>query len=191
MHLSSHLSSREHLDRKNLDREESLPLYYGEDRLVLLPRDPYWLFAYWEISLPARQHLAVEMQKNYILLDLALRCHRFTENNGGDSYFDLSITPTADNWYIKAGVPNKQYYVELGCYLPDGRFKVILTSNTIRTPRDSLSEIIDENWHLPDWQARRFYWRISRSSLSSLEMMQLGLHRSQESAGANTGVNKK
>ena len=30
---------------------ESLPQYYGTDRLVILPRDPYSLFAYWEITL--------------------------------------------------------------------------------------------------------------------------------------------
>lgn len=175
-----HLSSREYLDRG-----KNLPLYYGEDRLVLLPRDPYWLFAYWEISLPTRQRLAAEAPKDYASLDFVLRVHRFTKNNEDGSYFDLSITPTADNWYIKAGVPDKQYYVELGCYLPGEGFKAILTSNTVRTPRDSLSEIIDENWRLPDWQARRLYWRISRSNLSSLEMMQRGLHLPQKKAEVN------
>ncbi|NMB36296.1 MAG: DUF4912 domain-containing protein [Firmicutes bacterium] len=174
-----HLSSREYLDRGR-----NLPSYYGENRLVLLPRDPYWLFAYWEIDIPTRQGLAKEMQRDYASLNFALRCHRFTENNGVGSYFDLPVTPAADNWYIKAGIPDKQYRLEYGCYLPDGGFKVILTSNTVRTPRDSLSEIIDENWQLPDWQARRFYWRISRSNLSSLEMMQHGLHRPRENIGA-------
>ncbi len=170
-----HFSSREYLNRG-----EKLPLYYGEDRLVLLPRDPYWLFAYWEVTLPAKQGLTAEVQKDYTSLDFVLRVHRFTNNNGDGSYSDFEVTPDADNWYIKAGVPDKQYCVEYGCYLPDGDFKVILTSNTVRTPRDSLSEIIDENWRLPDWQARRLYWRISRSNLSSLEMMKRNLHLPQK-----------
>ena len=170
-----HPSSREYLDRG-----ENLPLYYGEDRLVLLPRDPYWLFAYWEISWPTRQLLAEETQKDYDSLDFGLRVHRYTENKEAGTFFDLQITPTADHWYIKAGVPDKKYWVELGCYLPDGKFRVILTSNTVSTPRDSLSEIIDENWRLPDWQARRLYWRISRSNLSSMEMMQRGLQLPQK-----------
>jgi hypothetical protein len=129
-----HPSSREYLDRG-----ENLPLYYGEDRLVLLPRDPYWLFAYWEISWPTRQLLAEETQKDYESLDFGLRVHRYTENKEAGTFFDLQITPTADHWYIKAGVPDKKYWVELGCYLPDGEFRVILTSNTVSTPRDSLS----------------------------------------------------
>ncbi len=170
-----HPSSKEYLDGG-----ESLPLYYGEDRLVLLPRDPYWLFAYWEVSRATRQFLESEAQKSWESLELLLRIYRFNqETNEEESHFDIQITPSADNWYIKAGVPNKKYRVELGCLLPDKGFKPILTSNMVTTPRDTLSEIIDENWRLPDWQARRLYWRISRSNLSSMEMMQRGLQHAK------------
>jgi len=40
-----------------LNRGESLPQFYGVDRLVILPRDPYNIFAYWEVSLPTRDNL--------------------------------------------------------------------------------------------------------------------------------------
>lgn len=166
-----HPSSREYLDG-----EENLPLYYGEDCLVLLPRDPYWLFAYWEISIPTRQRFEAEFHKPWDSLQLLLRVYRYdAQGTGKESYFDIQINPSADNWYIKAGVPNKKYQTELGCYLPEGGFRHILSSNLVTTPRDSLSDIIDENWRLPDWQARRLYRRISRSNLSSLEMIKWGI----------------
>jgi len=162
-----HLANKEYLDKG-----EHLPQYYGEDRLVLLPRDPHWLFAYWEISLPTRYYLQSTLQKDWDSLDLYLRVFRLhSESLEEESHYDIQITPAADNWYIKVGVPNKKYRAELGCLMPDKQFKVLLFSNIVATPRDSLSDVIDENWRLPDWQARRLYRRIARSNLSSLEMM--------------------
>src|SRR5262245_60048707 len=38
-----------------VDREHgSLPRGYGHDRIVALPRDPWWVHAYWEISPTSR-----------------------------------------------------------------------------------------------------------------------------------------
>ncbi len=166
-----HPSSREYLDG-----EENLPLHYGEDCLVLLPRDPYWLFAYWEISIPTRRNFESAFQKTWESLQQALRVYRYNaQKTGKESHFDIQIDSSSDNWYIKAGVPDKQYQAELGCYLPGKGFQAILSSNIVSTPRDGLSDLIDENWRLPDWQARRLYWRISRSNISSLEMIRWGI----------------
>ncbi len=164
--------------KEYLDGGEKLPLYYGEDYLVLLPRDPYWLFTYWEVSTPTRNLFESEVNRNWDSLDLLLRVHRFNQENAEEeSHFDIQITPSSNNWYIKAGVPNKKYRVDLGCLLPEKGFKTIMVSNMVTTPRDTLSEVIDENWRLPDWQARRLYWRIARSNLSSMEMMKRGIQQ--------------
>ncbi|MFY9411835.1 MAG: DUF4912 domain-containing protein, partial [Dethiobacteria bacterium] len=47
----------DHTEKSYLTRGEALPQYYAEDRLVILPRDPYNIFAYWELSLPTREAL--------------------------------------------------------------------------------------------------------------------------------------
>ncbi len=160
------------LSSERLDSGESLPRYYGVDRLVLLPRDPYWLFAYWEISTPTRNRVEHEEGTSWNRLNPVLRVYRYNaEGRMEESFFETQLLPEADNWYIKAGVPDRKYYLQLGCRPHENVFKPILTSNTVTTPRDDLSDVIDENWRLPDWQSRRLYWRISRSSLSSLEMM--------------------
>lgn len=159
---------------EDLDGGEILPLFYGEDRLVLLTRDPYWLFAYWEFSGETKANVEAAVHKPWEELEFALRVHRFSEGNREESYYDIKINPSALNWYIQVGVPDRQYRVDLGYYPPGKGFVPVLTSNMVSTPRDNLSEVIDDKWRLPDWQARRLYWRIARSSLSSLEMM---LHR--------------
>jgi hypothetical protein len=159
---------------EDLDGGEILPLSYGEDQLVLLTRDPYWLFAYWEFNEETKKDVEKTTRKPWGELEFALRVHRFNKGNKKESYYDIKIDPSALNWYIQVGVPDKQYKVDLGYYPPGKGFVPVLTSNLASTPRDNLSDIIDDKWRLPDWQARRLFWRIARSSLSSMEMM---LHR--------------
>jgi len=156
---------------EGLTTAEKLPSSYGEDRLVLLTRDPYWLFAYWDVTPATRQQLEKEGQRPWEHLSLALRVKRYnTTMEKEESCFHIPINREADNWYIEVGVPDRCYRVELGGQIPGKGFVPLLTSNIARTPRDDISNIIDENWYLPDWQARRLYRRINRGSLSSLEM---------------------
>jgi hypothetical protein len=159
-----------------LDGEKQLPLSYEIDRLVLLPRDPYWIFAYWEISTPTLQFLERETQQPLDLTELTLRVYRYHwgyNNENIESHFDLKFGLSTTDWYINAGVPDRKYKTELGYYMAEVGFKPLLISNTVMTPRDNLSDVIDERWRLPDWQARRLYRRISLSSLSSPERLML------------------
>jgi hypothetical protein len=169
-----HPSSKEFLDG-----EKNLPSSYGRDRLVLLPRDPYWIFAYWEISPSTYLFLERETRQPKDFLELVLRVYRYHwgyDNDKVESHFDLKLSPSTNNWYINAGVPDRKYKTELGYYLADTEFKSFLTSNFVMTPRDSLSDVIDEKWRLPDWQARRLYRRITLSNLSSPERLMLQRH---------------
>ena len=34
----------------SVEEQFSIPTSYGEDRIVLMVKDPWWLFAYWEIQ---------------------------------------------------------------------------------------------------------------------------------------------
>ena len=160
---------------EGLSMAEKLPSFYGEDRLVLLTRDPYWLFTYWEVTSATRQHLEREGERSWEHLNLALKVKRYTavmENE--ETCFHIPINHNTDNWCIEVGVPDRYYRVELGAQIPGKGFVALLCSNMVKTPRDEISNVIDENWQLPDWQARRLYRRISRSSISSLEMAVLG-----------------
>lgn len=160
------------LSKAYLDGGEKLPSFYGEDRLVLLPRDPHWFFAYWEVSPSRKREAERKGGKPWEMLPLALRVHRYhRESLHREGYFEIEINPEADNWYIKAGVPDKKYQVELGYYSPAGGFTVLLTSNMVTAPRDRMSDVFDENWRLPDWQARKLYSRLALSSLSSPERL--------------------
>lgn len=141
---------------------------------MILPRDPYCIFAYWELSLPTRQALEREVgPEQWPGLSFALRVCRYAWNDRGtvENHFDLAIGPEDDNWYLAVPEADRFYHVELGWRLPRGDFRTLLRSNSIRTPRGSISDLIDEDWQLPDWKAQKLYRRISLYHLSSAEFL--------------------
>lgn len=138
-------------DRHELNAGWTLPGAYGVDRLVLLPKDPHMLFAYWEITPTLESSLRGQYADSWETGTLVLRIH--DADSGGSR--DLEIDGYADNWYFQVEHADRTYYVQMGRSLPDGRFVPILTSNTVRTPRDSISSVIDPRWKMfAFWQHR-------------------------------------
>uniref|UniRef100_A0A7C2EJF8 DUF4912 domain-containing protein n=1 Tax=Ammonifex degensii TaxID=42838 RepID=A0A7C2EJF8_9THEO len=128
-----------------------LPRRYGEDRLVLLARDPYWLFAYWEISATKQEEFSTRYgpeiwQSSRPLLRLYDVTGVEFQGNNANTYVDIAINEESDNWYIEVGQPNRAFCVDLGRVLPTGQFVTLLRSNIAHTPRASLSECCDEEW---------------------------------------------
>ncbi|MBI3291599.1 MAG: DUF4912 domain-containing protein [Elusimicrobia bacterium] len=120
-----------------------LPDTYGEDVLVLLPRDPHWMFAYWELTEALWQECALRWGAEIVQhSERVLRVHAVTENR----FFDITITPVANNWYIQVDQPGRSYCVELGLKTADGRFFCLLRSNVVHLPLGQVSDVVDERW---------------------------------------------
>lgn len=141
-------------------REESpLPGPYGDTRVVLMVRDPYWLYAYWDIAPAHRDELARAFGA-WDQMSLALRVYDVTATQWGPGSitrsFDVSVNPWAQNWYIHVGDAGRNYCVELGVLRPGG-FVSITRSNTVSTPRDSVSQLVDEEWMVVDEHFRKLY----------------------------------
>jgi hypothetical protein len=130
-----------------------LPKGYGETKLVLLPRDPYWMFAYWEISpqdwLKIKSEYGEDIhEKSRLILrvyDVTSVKEKFDGKNA-DRYFDIYITEVADNWYINVDLPNRSYCVDIGLLTNDNRFIMLARSNIVHMPREGISPITDEQW---------------------------------------------
>lgn len=129
-----------------------LPRRYGEDRLVLLARDPYWLFAYWELSATKQEKFEeIYGSGSWKASRPILRLYDVTgiedfQGYNAHYFVDIPINDEADNWYIEVGKPNRTFCVDLGRILPSGTFVPLLRSNPAHTPRASLSECLDEEW---------------------------------------------
>ncbi len=131
--------------------EPELPRNYGVDRMVLLARDPSWLFAYWEISATKQDEFTGSYGPDaWLSTHPVLRVYDVTgvDFNGknANSYIDLHVDKHVDNWHIEVGEPDRSFCVDLGRMFPDGRFITLLRSNIVTTPRASLSDRLDEEW---------------------------------------------
>lgn len=159
---------------QSLHSGESLPQHYGVDRLFILPRDPYCLFAYWEVSHPTVERLKNEWGEELWRQSspqLRVYKHDWIREEQIESYYDVTLQEGSESWYLNVTDSDRLYHAELGWRLPpEGVFVTVLRSNAVRTARDGLSDIIDEEWQLPDWKARKLYRRISLYHLSSPEM---------------------
>ena len=129
-----------------------LPLSYGVDRLVLMARDPHWLFAYWEITATKQEEFktgygpaAWTETRNYLRVYDVTGVGDFDGRNA-NSYVDIPVSEEANNWHIHVGEPDRSFCVDLGRMFPDGQFVPLLRSNIVTTPRASLSDRLDEEW---------------------------------------------
>lgn len=125
-----------------------VPAGYGETRIVLQVRDPFWMHAYWEISRETALDLARELGESLSSSRLTLRVNDMTNRDGADSGRQIAIDvhPFADNWYINVCEPDRSYCVDLGLTSGSDQFRFIARSNVVRTPRVGPSDVRDEEW---------------------------------------------
>ena len=127
-----------------------LPKNYGDTKIVLMMRDPNWLFAYWEINDHTRYSLK-EMLGGSVFENsrVILRVYDITDikfnGENANSSFDLEIGNN-DRWYINVPEVDRSYCVEVGFRTPDGRFIMVARSNTVLHASDTVSDVIDEEW---------------------------------------------
>ncbi len=131
--------------------QHELPDGYGSTRIVLMVRDPYWIHAYWEIAEDISDMVTMALgPEGWLTSRKALRVHDVTDidfdGNNSHRSVDIDIHGHSTNWYINVERPNRSYCAELGLRGPDGRFICLSRSNTVRTPRSGISEVIDEEW---------------------------------------------
>jgi len=131
-----------------------IPNGYGEDRLVLLVKDPWWLFAYWEVQSSTERAARSQLRPEDIPgLQTILRVFETTglkATAAAQHAFDIPLSGLTTNWYIHVNAPNRSFVVELGLLARSGQFITLLRSNAVTTPRSEPSEVIDEEWMVSD-----------------------------------------
>lgn len=135
----------------HVDSIAALPNGYGDNRIVILPRDPHWFFSYWEYTAEA-----IEAARNAVgetwwdSGTWVLRVYDVTDGSPDDlthaSFFDVAVSAEARQWYVRLDKSGRAVIVELGRRLTDGRFIALFRSNLIRLPVGRVSDKIDTQW---------------------------------------------
>ncbi|NLW06560.1 MAG: DUF4912 domain-containing protein [Clostridia bacterium] len=129
---------------------QDVPATYGKDEIVLMVKDPYWLYAYWELTDAKKEEIRNRFgwsaweNSRPMLRVYELTNHPYDFLHA--PFFEIAITNEANNWYIHTNKPNSTFCVDLGCWIPDYGFITLVRSNIVTTPADRPSDIIDPLW---------------------------------------------
>ncbi|MCS6782472.1 MAG: DUF4912 domain-containing protein [Gloeomargarita sp. SKYBB_i_bin120] len=143
-----------------------LPGGYGESRIVLMPRDPQWAYAYWDIPNEAREERRKQGGQQ-----LALRLYDVTNINlevqAPHSVQEYACDELAREWYLPIPVSDRDYVVEIGYRTADGRWLSLARSAAVRIPPVYPSDWVEDHFITvgfeEDLRGRRFFQLVPPS----------------------------
>ena len=124
---------------------------YGESKISLLPRDPRWAYAYWDIPNEHKEELRRQGGQQ-----LALRIYDVSD-------IDLNYqTPhnvqeylcdeLAREWYLPIPVSDRDYIADIGYRCADGRWLVLARSAPIKVPPVYPSDWVEDVFVTVNWE---------------------------------------
>ncbi|ANV85464.1 Rho termination protein [Picosynechococcus sp. PCC 7003] len=139
------------LDLASVDEDlGDLPGGYGQSRIVLLPRDPQWAYAYWDIPNDHKQYL-----RNQGGQQIALRLYDVTDINldyqTPHNVQEYLCDEMAREWYFPVPVSDRDYVVEIGYRCADGRWLSLARSTAIRVPPVYPSDWVEDIFVTVQW----------------------------------------
>ncbi len=129
-----------------------LPGGYGESRIVLMPRDPQWAYAYWDIPMEHKEDLRRQGGAR-----LALRFYDVTDIDisyqAPHSLQQYECDEMARDWYLPIPVSDRDYVAEIGYLCNDGRWLALTRSLPVHIPPVYPSDWIEDHFITVDWQS--------------------------------------
>ena len=178
--------------------EFQFPAGYGDNRIVAMVRDPWWIYSYWEITPEKENEVRNRIaQKGLNPVKSILRVYDVTgvefDGNNAHTFFDIELKGLAINWYINVKNPNRAWIIDIGILASNDELFVLARSNCVRTPRFGMSDVVDEEWMCQEDD----YWKmfglsggfgIGKGSLALKEMFKKRLMEQISSAGWSGAV---
>jgi uncharacterized protein len=128
-----------------------LPSGYGESRIVILPRDPQWAYAYWDITNAHKDELRRQGGQQ-----LALRLFDVTDvditSQSPHSVQEYGCDEMAREWYLPIPVSDREYLLEIGYRTWDGRWLTLARSASMRVPPVYPSDWVEDQFVTVDWE---------------------------------------
>jgi hypothetical protein len=162
---------------KSYDTSEEfeLPKTYGDTKVVILPKDSIWLFAYWEISAGKFAELSRQYNGDFDSVAFAIRVYDVTgvdfDGSNANKSFDIYANYDTLSWYINVGEHNHSYIVDIGFIIKTGKFITVARSNFLTMPAYGISDVRDELWGTVEFDFEKLLKKNSGSSNIAVKNM--------------------
>lgn len=136
-----------------------LPETYGVDEVEILCKDPWWYFAYWEVTetglAAAREQLGLSAKEAKLILRVFATGGSAGHGNGqngvarsrdGRDIRDVPVQTHHGRRYLEAPRPNSLLRVAIGLLSPEGFFAPIAHSSLLRVPPQQPSAETTVEW---------------------------------------------
>ena len=110
-----------------------LPEAYGTRRLLVLARDPHWIYAHWDLTGEQLKACNVASRDGHLVLRV------FKNEVSGKPVVEQPVHPESRNWFVHVPAAGTRYIAQIGYYDRTGRWNEVATSGGTLTPPDSLS----------------------------------------------------
>ncbi|OQA91543.1 MAG: hypothetical protein BWY26_00870 [Elusimicrobia bacterium ADurb.Bin231] len=180
-----------------IDTGYPLPEKYNEDIIVVLPRDPYWIFVYWEINDDTIKRItngysAAALKQSEIVLRLHAVAGVKVQGSNSPRHTDFPVSLSCQNWYLKVSKPGRAYWVELGIKTLSGNFISLARSNRVELPSGDVSTEDSSEWMSV---SEKYGELLSLSGVdkigaSSFEIARILAHRWKLIGGSSSGGSK-
>ena len=122
----------------NVNTEFSIPSGYGDNKIVLMVRDPWTLFAYWEVNKTVEvEAIDAIHRKGMVVSKTLLRLCDVTESDFGEeekSIRDFEIKTWTEDWYVHDIASGRKWMAAVGVLCTTGEFFEFVRSNIVETP---------------------------------------------------------
>ncbi|WP_300369758.1 DUF4912 domain-containing protein [Brachyspira sp.] len=168
-----------------VDIVRELPDRYNETKLVLMMRDPEWCFFYWDISDDDINYHSLKGKRISVRI-----FHVFGYDiTNGEIHKEIEVNYIYGDRYVNLAMPHAYFIGELGYYDENNRFIVLARSNMIYAPRDSMSNVYDEEWMVNEEIIKLLKSpKALRESLSSATIFELIDLRRHHLAGSSSSL---
>lgn len=139
-------------DIDDIDKDlGELPESYGEDFVILLPRQPQLCYAYWDVSVATSVASEEEKQKS-----LVLRLYDVTDidldRQKPNNIQEYPCMQVRGYWYIPIPVSDHDYVLEVGYRDSRGNWTKIVRSHSVKVPALFPSDWIEDLFITVPWK---------------------------------------
>jgi hypothetical protein len=120
---------------------DSLVKRYNETMIRAIARDPFWAFAYWDVSDSELEALRGEESSAGLFLRVAELGSAPEGCDAHKDYFDIPVADNDSQWYINLPRSGVRFHIDLCARrgAQGGKIRVLARSNEVESPRQGIA----------------------------------------------------